>query len=378
MIEVDWLVLVDSSGFEEVVDCVICLKLLVEYVGQLQVCLQMEIFIQVVKLCGDVFDYLLIFGLSGLGKIILVNIVVNEMGVNLCIIFGLVLEKVGDFVVMFINFELYDVLFIDEIYCFLLVVEEVFYLVMEDYQLDIMIGEGFVVCFIKIDLLLFILIGVIICVGLLILLLCDCFGIVQCLEFYQIFDLQYIVSCSVCYMGLEMSDEGVLEVVCCLCGMLCIVNCLLCWVCDFVEVCYDGIIFVDIVVQVLDMFNVDVEGFDYMDCKLLLVVIDKFFGGLVGLDNFVVVIGEEWEIIEDVLEFYLIQQGFLQCMLWGRMVMVCVWNYFGIMLLEMLQCVVVEQFMVKFGQQCDWVFLFLVGGFFCYVENKQYCGVEYY
>lgn len=133
MIEVDCLIFVGIILLEDVVDCVICFKLLEEYVGQLQVCLQMEIFIKVVKLCGDVFDYLLIFGFLGLGKITFVNIVVNEMGVNLCTIFGSVLEKVGDLVAMFINFELYDVLFIDEIYCLSLVVEEVLYSVMEDY-----------------------------------------------------------------------------------------------------------------------------------------------------------------------------------------------------------------------------------------------------
>lgn len=221
MIEFDcFIFVVFGCECDEQLDCVICLLKLVDYIGQFSVCEQMELFIYVVCGCQEVFDYMLIFGLLGLGKMILVNIIVQEMGVFIKSIFGLVFECFGDFVVLLINLEVGDVLFVDEIYCFLFIVEEVLYLVMEDFQLDIMIGEGFVVCFIKLDLLLFILVGVIICVGMLINLLCDCFGIVQCLEFYNVEDLVIIVSWLVGIFGLEIELQGVVEIVKCVCGML--------------------------------------------------------------------------------------------------------------------------------------------------------------
>lgn len=289
----------------------------------------MEIFIFVVKGWQEVFDYILIFGFFGLGKIMLVNIIVNEMGGSLKSMFGLVLECVGDLVVMFINFEYGDVLFVDEIYCLSLVVEEIFYLAMEDYQLDIMIGEGFVVCFIKIDLLLFILVGVIIWVGLFMLLLRDCFGIVQCFEFYLVDEFVKIVNCFVGIFGLVMEYQGVVEIVRCSCGMLRIVNRLLCRVWDYVEVKSDGWIMADVVVCVLDMLKVDCYGFDMMDCRLFLIIMEKFDGGLVGVENLVVVISEEVGIFEDVVEFYLIQQGFIMCIFCGCVVICQVYLYFG-------------------------------------------------
>ena len=229
------------------------------------------------------------------------------MGVNLRTTSGPVLEKAGDLAAMLTNLEPHDVLFIDEIHRLSPVVEEVLYPAMEDYQLDIMIGEGPAARSIKIDLPPFTLIGATTRAGSLTSPLRDRFGIVQRLEFYQVPDLQYIVSRSARFMGLEMSDDGALEVARRARGTPRIANRLL-----------------------LDMLNVDAEGFDYMDRKLLLAVIDKFFGGPVGLDNLAAAIGEERETIEDVLEPYLIQQGFLQRTPRGRMATTRAWNHFGI------------------------------------------------
>ena len=330
MIEADRLVSAGTIQPDDVVDRAIRPKLLDEYIGQPQVRSQMEIFIQAAKLRGDALDHLLIFGPPGLGKTTLANIVANEMGVNLRTTSGPVLEKAGDLAAMLTNLEPHDVLFIDEIHRLSPVVEEVLYPAMEDYQLDIMIGEGPAARSIKIDLPPFTLIGATTRAGSLTSPLRDRFGIVQRLEFYQVPDLQHIVGRSARYMGLDMSEEGAFEVAKRSRGTPRIANRLLRRVRDFAEVKHDGTISAEIAAQALDMLNVDAEGFDYMDRKLLLAVLDKFFGGPGGLDNLAAAIGEERETIEDVLEPYLIQQGFLQRTPRGRMATVRAWNHFGI------------------------------------------------
>ena len=330
MIEADRLVSAGTIQADDVVDRAIRPKLLDEYIGQPQVRSQMEIFIQAAKLRGDALDHLLIFGPPGLGKTTLANIVANEMGVNLRTTSGPVLEKAGDLAAMLTNLEPHDVLFIDEIHRLSPVVEEVLYPAMEDYQLEIMIGEGPAARSIKLELPPFTLIGATTRAGSLTSPLRDRFGIVQRLEFYKVEDLAHIVGRSADVLGLSLDQQGAFEIAKRARGTPRIANRLLRRVRDFAEIRSDGHISDQIAAQALDMLDVDNAGFDYMDRKLLLAIIDKFLGGPVGVDNLAAAIGEEKETIEDVLEPYLIQQGFLQRTPRGRIATPRAYLHFGL------------------------------------------------
>ena len=288
MIEADRIISSQAKIDEDVIDRAIRPKLLADYVGQPQVREQMDIFIKAAKLRQDALDHLLIFGPPGLGKTTLANIVANEMGVNIRTTSGPV---------------------IDEIHRLSPAIEEVLYPAMEDYQLDIMIGEGPAARSIKLDLPPFTLIGATTRAGSLTSPLRDRFGIVQRLEFYSVEDLTSIVTRSASCLNLELEDKAAFEVARRSRGTPRIANRLLRRVRDFADVRNNGIISADIAKQALSMLDVDDAGFDYLDRKLLTAVIERFDGGPVGLDNLAAAIGEERDTIEDVLEPYLIQQG---------------------------------------------------------------------
>lgn len=312
MIEADRIISASPKKEEEVIDRAIRPKLLADYVGQPSVREQMDIFIQAAKLRNEALDHLLIFGPPGLGKTTLANIVANEMGVNIRSTSGPVLEKAGDLAAMLTNLEPYDVLFIDEIHRLSPAIEEVLYPAMEDYQLDIMIGEGPAARSIKLDLPPFTLVGATTRAGSLTSPLRDRFGIVQRLEFYSVEDLTSIVQRSADCLNLDLSANGAHEIARRSRGTPRIANRLLRRVRDYADVRNNSIISSEIAKQALSMLDVDSEGFDFMDIKLLQAIVERFDGGPVGLDNLAAAIGEERDTIEDVLEPYLIQQGFLQ------------------------------------------------------------------
>ncbi|PKG66303.1 MULTISPECIES: Holliday junction branch migration DNA helicase RuvB [Pseudoalteromonas] len=331
MIEADRLIDATEKTNEDSIDRAIRPKLLADYRGQPHVKQQMEIFIEAARTRGEALDHLLIFGPPGLGKTTLANIVANELHVSIKTTSGPVLEKAGDLAALLTNLEEGDVLFIDEIHRLSPQVEEILYPAMEDYQLDIMIGEGPAARSIKLDLPAFTLIGATTRAGSLTSPLRDRFGIVQRLEFYSVEDLSHIVGRSAHYLGLEMCDDGATEIAQRSRGTPRIANRLLRRVRDYTQVKYDGTVNAEVAKQALDMIDVDKSGFDYMDRKYLLAIIEKFMGGPVGLDNVAAAIGEERETIEDVIEPFLIQQGFIQRTPRGRIVSDSAYHHFGLL-----------------------------------------------
>lgn len=304
-------------------------KRLVDYLGQQSVHEQMEIFIGAARKRQESLDHVLIFGPPGLGKTTLAHIIANEMGVNLRQTSGPVLERQGDLAALLTNLEPHDVLFIDEIHRLSPVVEEVLYPAMEDYQIDIMIGEGPAARAIKLDVPPFTLVGATTRVGLLTSPLRDRFGIVQRLEFYSANELTSIIKRSAKILEVNIDDAGARQIAARSRGTPRIVNRLLRRVRDYAEVKGDGDISETVANKALDMLNVDVHGFDMMDRKLLLAIIQKFDGGPVGLSSLAAAISEERDTIEDVLEPFLIQQGFLMRTSRGRTATKTAYLHFG-------------------------------------------------
>lgn len=330
MSELERLVSKEASPEDEVQDRAIRPKRLADYIGQPAVNEQMEIFISAARARSEALDHVLIFGPPGLGKTTLANIVANEMQVNIRHTAGPVLERPGDLAALLTNLEANDVLFIDEIHRMSPIVEEVLYPAMEDYQIDIMIGDGPAARSIKIDLPPFTLVGATTRAGLLTSPLRDRFGIVQRLEFYNIRDLTAIVLRSAKILGLTIDSDGAGEIARRSRGTPRIANRLLRRVRDYAQVKAGGDISAEVAARALDMLAVDVLGLDHMDRKLLMTIIEKFSGGPVGLDNLSAAIGEERGTLEDVVEPYLIQQGFIMRTPRGRIATDNAYRHFGI------------------------------------------------
>ncbi len=315
---------------EEQLDRAIRPKCLADYTGQPVVREQMEIFIQAAKGRKEPLDHTLVFGPPGLGKTTLANIIAAEMGVDLKTTSGPVLEKAGDLAAMMTNLEPGDVLFIDEIHRLSPVVEEILYPAMEDYQLDIMIGEGPAARSIKLELPPFTLVGATTRAGLLTSPLRDRFGIVQRLEFYNVHDLTQIVMRSAQLSSVHIEEGGAKEVAKRSRGTPRIANRLLRRVRDYAEVKSDGNITAQVADAALNLLNVDVCGFDHMDRRLLLALMEKFAGGPAGVDSLAAAISEERGTIEDMIEPYLIQQGYVARTPRGRVATQLAYTHFGL------------------------------------------------
>ena len=331
MIETDRLIApAAESPQEEAIERALRPKVLDEYVGQEKARGQLEIFIHAARGRSEPLDHVLLFGPPGLGKTTLAHIIAREMGVNLRQTSGPVLERAGDLAALLTNLEPNDVLFIDEIHRLSPVVEEILYPAMEDYRLDIMIGEGPAARSVRLDLPPFTLIGATTRAGMLTNPLRDRFGIVSRLEFYTTEELGRIVHRSAGLLDVQITETGALEVAKRSRGTPRISNRLLRRVRDFAQVKADGIVSSEVADAALKMLDVDSLGFDVMDRKLLSAVLEKFGGGPVGLDNLAAAIGEERDTIEDVLEPYLIQQGYLMRTPRGRVATSLAYQHFGL------------------------------------------------